>query len=120
MKSPWFGILVICHVQLRASYQNFGLVSIEGQSVLLGLMYDDVNCCLESPRSVREEIGIICDTDSGGANEAKLKVKLFRYAPICTICVTLTSMAFVSPIEINHIQSNSKYLNCISGTKHQI
>ena len=69
-------VLVESHVYLGSSDHHFGFVSIEPELVLFGIMTNDVKCPLESTGTVREKVGVICHTNSSGAQRSQVEAKL--------------------------------------------
>ena len=55
---------------------NLGFTSIEPQLVSLGIVSDDVQGTLQATGAVREQVGVISNTDSGGIDGSKVKAKV--------------------------------------------
>ena len=76
IQGPGSSLLVKLHVHFRASYHYFGLVCIELKLVLLGIVGDDVQGTLEATGGVGEQICIISNADSTGADGSNIKTKI--------------------------------------------
>ena len=76
IQNPWPGVLVEGHVQLGTCHDNLGLVGIELQLVAVGIVRNDVEGSLEATDRVGEQVGVIRDTDSSGADGANVEAKV--------------------------------------------
>ena len=70
IQNPWPGVLVEGHVQLGTCH------CIEPQLVAAGIVEDDVEGSLEATDRVGEQVGVIRDTDSSGADGANVEAKV--------------------------------------------
>ena len=64
------------HVMFGARDNNLGFTSIEPQLVSLGIVSDDVQGTLQATGAVREQVGVISNTDSSGIDGSKVKAKV--------------------------------------------
>ena len=64
IEEPWPSVLVVGHVNLGASDNNFCFVSIKLKLVLLGILTDNVKTSLEPTGRVSKDVAVICYTDN--------------------------------------------------------
>ena len=70
IQSPGTGFLVELHVNLGTNYYNLGFVCIKPKLVPVSIVTDDVHGSLQTTWCVGEQVSVICDTDSSGADGA--------------------------------------------------
>ena len=76
IESPRTCLLEVGHVRFGASYNYLGLLSIELELIVVGVVAHDVQGGLEPTLGVCEEVAIICDTYSCSADRAQLKAEV--------------------------------------------
>ena len=76
LSTKWFSLHVEVHIMLGTSDNNLCLFSIESKLVPPGIVGNDVQGSLQATGAVGEQVGIVSDTDSSGANGANVEVKV--------------------------------------------